>query len=106
MNRQQWMSPLKRNVLRGKIKTRGDELGLDKALVVAFIKRKILLESMLEDIQHIPDEVVDEDNAYVPYGLSNELHYHYRQYYIHCDPRYYFFEIFLPYVFKMSIAIH
>ena len=25
---------------------------------------------------------------------------------IHCDPRYYYYEIFMPYVFKMSIAIH
>ena len=25
---------------------------------------------------------------------------------LHCDPRYYFYEIFMPYVFKMSIAIH
>ena len=78
MNCQQWMSPLKRNHLRGKIKTRGDELDLDKALVAAVIKKKVLLESMLEDIQHIPDEVVDEENACVPYGLSTELHYHYR----------------------------
>ena len=78
MDRQQWMSPLKRNVLRGKIKTRSDELDLDEALVAAVIKRKVLLESMLDDIQHIPDEVVDEENACGPYGLSNELHYHYR----------------------------
>ena len=26
--------------------------------------------------------------------------------YIHCDSRYYLYEIFMPYVFKMSIAIH
>ena len=25
---------------------------------------------------------------------------------IHCDSRYYLYEIFMPYVFKMSIAIH
>ena len=76
MDRQQWMSPLKWNLLRGKIKAKGDELDLDEALVAAIVK--VLLQSMLEDIQHIPDEVVDEDNACVPYGLSNELHYHYR----------------------------
>ena len=52
------------------IKAKGDELDLDEALVAAIIKRKVLLESMLEGIQHIPDEVVDEDNACVPYGLS------------------------------------
>ena len=37
---------------------------------------------MLEDRQHFPDEDDDddddEDNACVPYGLRNELHYHYR----------------------------
>ena len=26
--------------------------------------------------------------------------------YLHCDSRYYLYEIFMPYVFKMSIAIH
>ena len=38
---------------------------------------------MLEDRQHFPDEDDDdedddEDNACVPDGLRNELHYHYR----------------------------
>ena len=25
---------------------------------------------------------------------------------LHCDPRYWFYKIFMPHVFKMSIAIH
>ena len=50
------------------------------ALVAAVKKRKFLLERMLEDRQHFPDEDDDddEDNACVPYGLRNKLHYHYR----------------------------
>ena len=35
---------------------------------------KKLLERMLEDIQHIPDEVDEENNACVPYRLGN-IHY-------------------------------
>ena len=35
-----------------------------------------------------------------PYRYSHLLTH------IHCDSRYYLYEIFMPYVFKMSIAIH
>ena len=48
-------------------------------LWLQLLKRKFLLERMLEDRQHFPDEDDnDEDNAYVPDGLRNGLHYHYR----------------------------
>ena len=53
-----------------------DEFDPDEALVAAVKKRKFLLERMLEDRQHFPDEDDDEDNACVPDGLRNELHYH------------------------------
>ena len=86
MDRLQWMSQLKRDPVHRKImKTRDafvadDEFDPDEALVAAVIKRKFLLERMLEDRQHFPDEDDDddEDNACVPYGLRNKLHYHYR----------------------------
>ena len=87
MDRLQWMSQLKRDPVHRKImKTRDalvaeDEFDPDEALVAAVKKRKFLLELMLEDRQHFPDEDDeddDEDNASVPYGLRNELHYHYR----------------------------
>ena len=57
-----------------------DEFDPEEALVAAVKKRKFLLERMLEDKQHFPDEDDhdDEDNACVPYGLRNKLHYHYR----------------------------
>ena len=56
-----------------------DKFDPDKALVAAVKKRKFLLERMLEERQHFPDEDDDdEDNACVPYRLRNELHYHYR----------------------------
>ena len=45
-------------------------------LWLAVKKRKFLLERMLEDRQHFSDDHDDEDNACVPYGLKNELHYH------------------------------
>ena len=85
MDRLQWMSQLKRDPVHRKImKTRDafvaeDEFDPDEALVAAVKKRKFLLESMLEGRQHFPDEDdEDEDNACVPDGLRNELHYHYR----------------------------
>ena len=90
MDRLQWMSRLKRDPVHRKImKTRDafvadDEFDPDEALVAAVKKRKFLLERMLEDRQHFPDEDDDddddddEDNAYVPDGLRNGLHYHYR----------------------------
>ena len=56
-----------------------DEFDPDEALVVSVKRRKFLLERMLEDRQHFPGENIDgEDKTYVPYGLRNELHYHYR----------------------------
>ena len=73
MDRLQWMSQLKRDPVHRKImKTRDalvadDEFDPDEALVAAVKKRKFLLERMLEDRQHFPDED-DEDNACVPYG--------------------------------------
>ena len=89
MNRLQWMMQLKRDPVHRKImKTRDafvakDEFDPDEAVVAAVKKRKILLERMLEDRQHFPnedddDDDDDEDNACVSYGLRNELHYHYR----------------------------
>ena len=84
MDRLQWMSQLKRDPVHRKImKTRDafvaeDEFDPDESLVAAVKKRKFLLERMLEDRQHFPDEDDDDDNACVPYGLGNELHYHYR----------------------------
>ena len=84
MDRLQWMSQLKRDPVHRKImKTRDafvadDEFDPDEALVAAVKKRKFLLERMLEDRQHFPEDDDDEDNACVPYGLKNELHYHYR----------------------------
>ena len=85
MDRLQWMSQLKRDPVHRKImKTRDafvaeDEFDLNESLVAAVKKRKFLLERMLEDRQHFPGEDDDdEDNACVPYGLGNELHYHYR----------------------------
>ena len=87
MDRLQWMSQLKRDPLHRKImKTRDafvaeDEFDPDEALVAAVKKRKFLLERMLENRQHFPDEDDeddDEDNACVPDGLRNKLHYHYR----------------------------
>ena len=83
----QWMSQLKRDPVHRKImKTRDafvaeDEFDLKKAFAAAVKKRKFLLECMLEERQHFPDEDDDdddEDNACVPDGLRNELHYHYR----------------------------
>ena len=62
-----------------------DEFDPEEVLVAAVKKRKFLLERMLEDRQHFPDEDDDDDrqrlrddNACVPYGLRNELHYHHR----------------------------
>ena len=84
MDRLQWMSQLKRDPVHRKImKTRDafvakDEFDPDEALVAAVKKRKFLLERMSEDRQHFPEGDDDEDNACVPYGLKNELHYHYR----------------------------
>ena len=87
MDRLQWMSELKRDPVHRKImKTRDafvadDEFDPDQALVAAVKERKFLLERMLEDRQRFPDEDDDdddEDNACVPYGLRNKLHYHYR----------------------------
>ena len=76
MDRLQWVSQLKRDPVHRKImKTRDafvaeDEFDPDEALVAAVKKRKFLLERMLEDRQHFPDEDDDdEDNACVPYGL-------------------------------------
>ena len=84
MDRLQWMSQLKSDPVHRKImKTRDafvveDEFDPDEALVAAGKKRKFLLERMSEDRQHFPEDDYDEDNACVPYGLKNELHYHYR----------------------------
>ena len=79
MDRLQWMMQLKRDPVHRKIMKTRDEFDPDEALVAAVKKRKFLLERMLEDRQHFPDEDDDdEDNACVPYGLRNELYYHYR----------------------------
>ena len=85
MDRLQWMSQLKRDPVHRKImKIRDafvaeDEFDPDEALVAAVKKRKFILERMLEDRQHFPEkDDDDDDNACVPYGLRNELHYHYR----------------------------
>ena len=75
MDHLQWMWQLKRDPVHRKImKTRDalvadDEFDPDEALVAAVKKRKFLLERMLEDRQHFPDEDDEEqDNACVPYG--------------------------------------
>ena len=66
MDRLQWMSQLKRDPVHRKImKTRDafvaeDEFDPDEALVAAVKKRKFLLERMLENRQHFPDDQ-DED---------------------------------------------
>ena len=86
MDRLQWMTQLKRDLVHRKIMNTRDafvaeeEFDPDEALVAAVKKRKFLLERMLEDRQHFPDkdDDDDDDNACVPYGLRNELHYHYR----------------------------
>ena len=76
------MSSLKRDPVHRKImKTRDafvaeDQFDPDEALVAAVKKRKFLLERMLEDRQHFPDEDDDdndEDNACVPDGLRHEF---------------------------------
>ena len=81
------MSQLKSDLMHRKImKTRDafvadDEFDPDEALAAAVKKRKFLLERMLEDRQHFPDEDDDDgddedgDNACVPCGLRNKLHY-------------------------------
>ena len=46
------------------------EFDPDETLVAAVKKRKFLLERMLEDRQHFPEDDDDEDNACVPYGLK------------------------------------
>ena len=83
MDRLQWMSQLKRDPVHRKIiKTRDafvaeDEFDPDKVLVAAVKNRKCLLERMLENRQHFPDEDDDdddEDNACVPYGLRTRTH--------------------------------
>ena len=79
----QWMTEMKRGPVHRKImKTRDafiDEDPFDphEALAAAVKKRKFLLERMLEDRQHFPDnDDNDEDvNAYEAYELKNELHY-------------------------------
>ena len=82
VDRLQWMLELKRDPVYRKImKTRDafvaqDDFDPDEALAAAVKKRKFLLERMLEDRQHFPDEDDDnEDNARVHYGLRNEVHY-------------------------------
>ena len=54
-----------------------DHFDPDEALASAIKKRKFLLERMLEDRQHFPEnDDNDEDvNAYEPYELKNELYY-------------------------------
>ena len=54
-----------------------DHFDPDEALAAAIKKRKFLLERMLEDRQHFPEnDDNDEDvNAYDPYELKNELRY-------------------------------
>ena len=78
------MSQLKRDPVHRKIMKTSDafveedEFEPDEALVAAIKKKKIFLERMLEERQHFPDENIDnEDNACTPYGLRNELQYHY-----------------------------
>ena len=73
--RLQLMSEIGRDPLHRKImKTRdafvdGDDFDNDEALVAAVKKRKFLLELILEDRQHFPDEENDdEDNACAPNG--------------------------------------
>ena len=75
------MSEMKRDPVRRKImKTKDafvdeDEFDPDEALAAAVRKRKFLLERMLEDRQHFPDEEDDdEDNACISYESRNELH--------------------------------
>ena len=92
MDRLQWMSQLKSDPVHRKImKTRDafvadDEFDPDEALAAAVKKRKFLLERMLGDRQHFSDENDDDggdddggdddgDNACVPCGLRNKLHY-------------------------------
>ena len=66
MDRLQWMSQLKRDPVHRKImKTRDayvadEEFDLNEALAAAIKKKKFLLERMLEDRQHFPDE--DDDD--------------------------------------------
>ena len=88
MDHLQWMSQLKSDPVHRKImKTRDafvadDEFDPDEALAAAVKKRKFLLERMLEDRQHFSDDDNDGgsndddgDNACVPCGLRNKLHY-------------------------------
>ena len=86
MDRLQWMSQLKSDPVHRKImRTRDafvadDEFDPDEARAAAVKKRKFLLERMLEDRQHFSDDDDDGgdddgDNACVPCGLRNKLHY-------------------------------
>ena len=84
LDRLQWMTEMKRDPVHRKImKTRDaliheDHFDPDEALAAAIKKRKFLLERMLEDRQHFPENYDnDEDvNAYEPYELKNEFYHH------------------------------
>ena len=84
LDRLQWMTEMKRDPVHRKItKTRDalvneDHFDPDEALAAAIKKRRFLLERMLGDRQHFPEnDDNDEDvNAYKPYELKNEFYYH------------------------------
>ena len=83
LDRLQWMTEIKRDPVHRKImKTRDalideDHFDPDEALAAAIKKRKFLLERMLEDRQHFPENDDNDDvNAYEPYELKNEFYYH------------------------------
>ena len=83
LDRLQWMIEIKRDpVHRKKMKTKDalideDHFDPHEALAAAIKKRKFLLERILEDRQHFPENDDNDDvNAYEPYELKNEFYYH------------------------------
>ena len=78
------MTEMKRDPMHRKItKTRDalidqDRFDPDEALAAANKKRKFLLEPMLEDRQHFPENDDNDEhvNAYEPYEFKNEFYYH------------------------------
>ena len=89
LGRLKWMTQMKRDPVHRKImKTKGafvdeDDFDPDEALTVAIIKRKFLLERLLEDRQYFPDtneeddgDDDDDDNVFTPYELKSELNYY------------------------------
>ena len=56
-----------------------DSFDPDKALTAAIKMRKFLLERVLQDRQHFPDNANNDNedvNNSIPYGSRNELHYY------------------------------